>query len=90
MGRNKGAITNPMAKGQAPTARQVMIKIAQKIEKIITTVRPLKSFDEEFVGFSFIVHPTNFFAATLALCPPKPKELLMMALTFISRAVLGT
>ena len=34
--------------------------------------------------------PTNFFARMLALWPPKPKELLRTASTFISRAVLGT
>ena len=36
------------------------------------------------------VQPTNFFATVQALWPPKPKELLMMASTFISRAVWGT
>ena len=36
------------------------------------------------------VYPANLFAAMLALWPPKPKELLMMAFTFNSRAVLGT
>ncbi len=35
-------------------------------------------------------YPTNFFATRLALCPPKPKELLMIAFTFIFRAVFGT
>ena len=34
--------------------------------------------------------PTNFFAAILALWPPKPNELLMTAFTFSLRAVLGT
>ena len=34
--------------------------------------------------------PTNFFAMTVALWPPKPKELFTMALTFISRALCGT
>ena len=32
----------------------------------------------------------NFFAITLALWPPKPKELFTMALTFSERAVFGT
>ena len=36
------------------------------------------------------VYPTNFFATKLALCPPKPNELLTMAFTCISRAVCGT
>ncbi len=34
--------------------------------------------------------PTNFFAMTVALWPPKPKELFTIALTFISRALCGT
>ncbi len=34
--------------------------------------------------------PRNFFAAMLALWPPKPNELFTMALTFNSRGVLGT
>ena len=34
--------------------------------------------------------PTNFLARMLALWPPKPKELLRMALTVIWRAVFGT
>src|ERR1039458_770769 len=34
-------------------------------------------------------HPTNFFAAMLALWPPKPNELLMMAFTFNARAALN-
>src|SRR5205809_5890285 len=33
---------------------------------------------------------TNFFATIVALWPPKPKELLMIALIVISRAVFGT
>ncbi len=35
-------------------------------------------------------HPTNRFAITVALWPPKPKELFAMASIFISRAVWGT
>jgi hypothetical protein len=34
--------------------------------------------------------PTNLRAAMVALWPPKPKELLRMTFTAISRAVLGT
>jgi len=34
--------------------------------------------------------PKNFFATMVALWPPKPKELLMTALSGILRAVLGT
>jgi len=86
IGRNKKITAN----GQAPTAKQTMLKIKPTVERIINTARPLKFVCEELVGLSFIFYPTNFFAAMLALWPPKPKELLMMALTFISRAVLGT
>jgi hypothetical protein len=35
-------------------------------------------------------YPTNLFAAIVELWPPKPNELLTMAFTVISRAVLGT
>ena len=42
------------------------------------------------IGTSLTFHPTNFFAVMVALWPPKPNELLTMAFTFISRAVLGT
>ena len=35
-------------------------------------------------------YPVNFFAAMVELWPPKPNELLTMALTVSSRAVLGT
>jgi len=35
-------------------------------------------------------YPLNFLAAMLALWPPKPKELLIVASTFIWRAVFGT
>ena len=34
--------------------------------------------------------PRNFRAMRQALWPPKPKELLITALIFIGRAVLGT
>lgn len=37
-----------------------------------------------------IAQPLNFFATMVALWPPKPKELLTMALTVSSRATLGT
>jgi hypothetical protein len=35
-------------------------------------------------------YPPNFFAAMVALWPPKPNELFTMAFTGILRAVLGT
>ncbi len=41
-------------------------------------------------GALFTFHPTNFFAAMVALWPPKPNELFTMAFTVISRAVFGT
>ena len=39
---------------------------------------------------STIGYPLNFVATSVALWPPKPKELLTMASTFIPRAVFGT
>ena len=36
------------------------------------------------------VQPTNFLAITVALCPPKPKELFTTKSTGIWRAVFGT
>ncbi len=34
--------------------------------------------------------PSNFLTTTVALCPPKPKLLLIATRTFASRAVCGT
>lgn len=45
---------------------------------------------DAIVGITGSSYPTNFLAAMLALWPPKPNELLMTAVMFSSRAVLGT
>jgi hypothetical protein len=44
---------------------------------------------EAFSKFE-VVRYLNFFATRQALWPPNPKELLAMALTSISRGLLGT
>ena len=63
--------------------------------RIVTPGADQKTFSSRFAKSDFpqvqeISYSANFLATMLALCPPKPKELLIAALTGISRAVPGT